>query len=390
MMQPSVNDKTRTQRLLMPLVIVSILPITTEAAMRLLIQLYLKDLASPPILISLSTSLAWLGTLIGSAAWGSLADRRSRRGLLATILIGSAIATCLSAFLPEAGGTLALVFARVALLTGVAPITMAMMSSASTIDVRGRNLSYLSSAREIGFMLGSATAGFLLAMIGYRWSFVLFGLLPLGALPMLGRLGSRLPRPATTRGRAIDLLRTGGLRSLYVGTVLRQMGNTGAGSLIFVYMATLGISSGSMGLLNSLNPTMQVVAMLIFGRVADRIGRRRVFLLGFFLSTVVMVLFAVSRDAAGIAAAFSTLGFAFPALYIGSTAYIGDLVPEEKQGAMLGLFESSRGLGGVLGPLIAGFLVPFTGYRGMFLAMAGLAALGLLLVASGKYQANGE
>ena len=384
-----VQHRPQAQRLLPPLAVLSVLAVTTEAAFRLLIQLYLKDLVASPLVISLSTSLAWLGILMGSAVWGTLSDARGRRRLLATILIGGALAAGLSALLPQSTGTLGLSFARVAMLTGIAPVTMAMMSAASTIDVRARNLSYLSSAREVGFMLGSATAGFVLALLGYRGSFVLFAILPLAALPMLFRLTETGAGGVRTRTRSLSLLRIGGLRSLYLGTVLRQMGNTGAGSLIFVYMATLGISTGSMGLLNALNPTMQIVAMLIFGRLADRIGRRRVFLLGFLLSTVVMVLYAVSRNAAGLAAAFSTLGFAFPALYIGSTAYIGDLVPLEKQGAMLGLFESSRGLGGVLGPLIAGLLVPYTGYRGMFLAMAGLAALGLLLVAAGRHESSG-
>ena len=379
----------QARQLLPPLAVLSVLAVTTEAAFRLLIQLYLKDLAASPLVISLSTSLAWLGILIGSAVWGTLSDTRGRRGLLAAILVGGALAAGLSALLPQSIGTLGLSFARVAMLTGIAPVTMAMMSAASTLDVRARNLSYLSSAREVGFMLGSATAGFVLALLDYRWSFVFFAILPLTALPMVFRLTETEDRAGRTKSRSLSLLRGGGLRSLYLGTVLRQMGNTGAGSLIFVYMATLGISTGSMGLLNALNPTMQIVAMLIFGRLADRIGRRRVFLLGFLLSTVVMVLYAVSRNAAGLAAAFSTLGIAFPALYVGSTAYIGDRVPLEKQGAMLGLFESSRGLGGVLGPLIAGMLVPYTGYRGMFLAMAGLAALGLLLVAAGRHESPG-
>jgi len=374
---------------LLPMALLVVLPFATEAALRLLVQLYLRDLNASTTIISLSTSLCWLGILFGSAFWGVLSDSKGRRLLLSLILVGSAAAVAAGAFLPTVEVTLLLVFVRVALLIGIGPITMAIVSAASSARNRGRSLSYLSALRTGGFMLGSALAGFVLASAGYRWSFVLFAVLPLVSLSALFRSGRGDTANGASRHRTFHLLRRGGLRSLYLGTVFRQMGNTGAGSLIFVYMATLGISPSSSGLLSALNPAMQIAAMLVFGHVADRIGRQRVFLIGFSLSVVVLALFGVSRSAAGIAAGFGLLGVAFPALFIGSASYIGDLVPRARQGAMLGLFESSRGLGGVLGPLIAGSLTPWIGYRGMFLVMAGLAGIGLVFVLLGRHHRVG-
>ena len=43
---------------------------------------------------------------------------------------------------------------------------------------------------------------------------------------------------------------------------------------------------------------------------------------------------------------------------------------------MLGLYESSRGLGGLFGPVI--------GFMGMFLVMAAIAALGFMVMVLGK------
>jgi len=70
----------------------------------------------------------------------------------------------------------------------------------------------------------------------------------------------------------------------------------------------------------------------------------------------------------------------FSSLYAGSTSYIGDRTPMERQGTMFGLFNTSRGIGGVIGPLIAGALTPLIGFRGMFLSMAGIAFLGFMTV----------
>ena len=135
-----------------------------------------------------------------------------------------------------------------------------------------------------------------------------------------------------------------------------------------------------MGMARATNHALQVPAMLLFGQLADRVGRRGIFVLGFGLSALVPVAFGVADSAWGMAAGFLILGVAFSALYVGSTAHIGDRVPAESQGAMLGLYESSRGLGGVLGPLIAGAIAPVVGFRHMFFVMAGIAATGFLLV----------
>jgi hypothetical protein len=57
-------------------------------------------------------------------------------------------------------------------------------------------------------------------------------------------------------------------------------------------------------------------------------------------------------------------------------APIGDRVPHERRGQMLGLYESSRGLGGLVSPVI--------GFMGMFLVMAAIAALGFMVMMLGK------
>jgi MFS family permease len=171
-----------------------------------------------------------------------------------------------------------------------------------------------------------------------------------------------------------------GLTDLYIGTFLRQMAIHGSFSLLFVYMATLGIAPRYMGAVSALNTGTQVIGLIVFGRLADRIGRRRIFMLGFALSAVVPVVFVLASSTLGMALAYVTLGLSFSSLYIGSTAHIGDRVPKDRQGAMMGLYEMSRGGGGIIGPILAGILVPAIGYRGMFLSMAAIAGLGFLVL----------
>ena len=107
-------------------------------------------------------------------------------------------------------------------------------------------------------------------------------------------------------------------------------------------------------------------------------------MLGFFLSAATPLVFVFATSILGMIAGYVTLGIAFSSMYVGSAAYIGDRVPHERHGQMLGLYESSRALGGLFGPVLAGVLTPVIGFKGMFMVMAGIATLAFMVMVFGK------
>ena len=364
--------------LVMPLAAALAASFTAGSAVGMLMQLYLKSRGCSTLIIGLSSSAISLGTFLGTLAFGFLSDRFPRKPLLMAALLGGMGTVATLALLPPPSGALAAVFARAFFSMGLSTVAMSIVSGVSRAAQRGRNLSFVSASRSLGLMLGKLGGGFLLAYLGFRWSFAALAVLPLlGVFFVLAlpETGARRQK----RSSQIAVFRHG-LGGLFLGALLRQLGTNGFFSLIYVYMDTLGIPPELMGSVSALNSGLQVLGMLVFGHLADRIGRRRVFLTGFFLSILVPLIFAFSRGPGGMALGFLTLGIAFSSLYIGSTAYIGDVIPLERQGEMLGLFESSRALGGFLGPILAGAISRAFGLRTMFLCMAGVIAVGFMLV----------
>jgi len=364
----------------LPLIAASSFTFMPQGGLGQLIQLYLGDLHSSPLLISLATSLSYAGILLGSFCWGALSDSCRKKPLLVVLLSACAGSVAVLSLRLPAYGALACVFVTFFMLTGFGPIAMAIISGASTPVNRGRNLSALLSSRSLGLMLGSMVAGFALATLGFRWGFAVFAIFPLVGVFFVSFLGKESRHSPLKRRNRLKGLTGGGLGGLYLATVLRQAGITGAISLIFFYMASLGIPEGTMGMARAANHALQVPALLLFGHMADRLGRKGIFILGFGLSALVPVCFGLANSAWLVTVGFLSNGIGFSALYIGSTAHIGDRVASDSQGTMLGLYESSRGLGGVLGPLVAGAIVPVLGFQRMFFVMAGIAALGFLLV----------
>ncbi|MGB2983870.1 MAG: MFS transporter [Candidatus Bipolaricaulia bacterium] len=350
----------------------------------LVLQLFLKSRGVPTFWIGMVATINAAGMLIGGLVWGPISDHVRRKRLLFFLIIGLSTSIGLLVFLPPTSVILGTSFARALFFTGFGAVTIAIISGSSRAERRGKNLSYVGSARALGFALGAVSSGFLLEWLGFRAALGLATILPLLALAFIARLPAENPVQRAPRSNAWKEALSRGLGDLYLALALRQMAVFGAFALLYIYMDTLGISPSLMGVVASVNTLTQVLALIAFGRLADRIGRRRVFMLGFALSILTPCSFVIVPNIYGMVLGYILLGLSFSSLHVGATAHIGDLVPEERQGQMLGLYESSRGLGGLAGPAVAGVLIPLIDFRGMFLVMAGIASLGFLLMLVGR------
>jgi MFS transporter, DHA1 family, multidrug resistance protein len=357
---------------------------TSVGGLGLIVQLYLQSLDTPLFLISLVATLNSAGMLLGSWLWGTVSDYIKRRRLLAFLTMGLAACIAVLITLPSTNVVLASAVVRSMMFAGVATVSIAVVSASSLPQRRGKNLSYISSARAFGFAAGNILAGFVLDRFGYSPSFILFTLLAIVAFGIVWFLPNENPVQRKEKIGAWKAIFSSGLFDLYLATALRQMAIFGTFALLYVYMESIGIPIALMGVVSASNTATQVLAILLFGWLADRVGRRRIFMLGFFLSAVTPLVFVFATNVPGTIAAYVTLGIAFSSMYVGSAAYIGDRVPHERHGQMLGLYESSRALGGLFGPVLAGVITPVIGFKGMFIVMAGIATLAFMVMVFGK------
>ena len=344
----------------------------------------MKSLGASTFLIGLVATFNSVGLLIGAWLWGTVSDYVKRRRLLAFLALGLAGLIGILTLLPPTGIVLGTAVLRLLFFSGFAVVSIAIISAASRVERRGKNLSYISSARAFGFAIGNVAAGVALELLGFRYAFAVCAILPLIAFALLGFLPSQNPVQPREKLGAWKAIFSAGVADLFVATMLRQMSTFGTFALLYVYMDSIGIAPGVMGAISATNTATQVLALLLFGWLADRVGRRPIFMLGFSLSILTPLAFVFFANVAGMVAGYVLLGLAFSSMYVGATAHIGDRVPHERHGQMIGLYESSRGLGGLFGPVIAGVTVPLIGFRGMFLGMAGIAALGLLVMLVGR------
>lgn len=169
------------------------------------------------------------------------------------------------------------------------------------------------------------------------------------------------------------MLRRAGLGVLFGTVMVDMMGFGIVLPLLPFYAEELGASPRWVTLIIAAFSVTQLLSGPIWGRFSDRVGRRRLLLIGLFASALSYLLFAladnlwlllISRATAG--AAGGTLGIA--------QAYVADSTEGEERARGLGFIGAASGLGIMMGPAIGGYFSRFG------LGAPGYVAAGLCLL----------
>lgn len=119
--------------------------------------------------------------------------------------------------------------------------------------------------------------------------------------------------------------------------------------------------------------------MLTAGRIADVVGRKRVYTAGFVVFTLGLALSSMAEGLWSLVACrvFQAIGGAM--LVSNSNAIIASAFPDQERGKALGLLESVVGAGLMTGPVIGGFLLDLVDWRAIFYARVPIGVLGFVL-----------
>jgi MFS family permease len=144
--------------------------------------------------------------------------------------------------------------------------------------------------------------------------------------------------------------------------------------LYAVWADQFGYSTAILALIFAVYALVLIPALLLFGQLSDRLGRRVVIAFGLGLDVVAMVLFASANGTAWLFAARAVLGLAQGMLSGAATAALAELVPSgaARRAALLATLSQAGGsaagvlIGGVLAqwapnsevtPFVAGIIV---------------------------------
>jgi MFS family permease len=142
---------------------------------------------------------------------------------------------------------------------------------------------------------------------------------------------------------------------LFFGTFLNKFG-TFVLPFLAIYMTRLGYSAAESGLAIAAYGVGTLVACLLGGYLADRIGRRKTIVLSMFSAAAVMLCLSQARGLPMILALSALAGLAGEFYRPASSALLADLVPSGQRVTAFAAYRMAFNAGWAFGPATAGLL----------------------------------
>jgi predicted MFS family arabinose efflux permease len=142
----------------------------------------------------------------------------------------------------------------------------------------------------------------------------------------------------------------------------------------------LGIADAVLGTLVSAYALMVGIFAIISGPISDKIGRRRILLLGTGIMSVALVMHLVVVDYYSFLAVRIFAGMAGGVLSGAAVSYVGDYFPYNRRGWATGWIMSGSAFGQIIGIPLGIVLAGQSGFRAPFLLFAVLMFMAFFLI----------
>jgi len=145
-------------------------------------------------------------------------------------------------------------------------------------------------------------------------------------------------------------------------------------------VADVGEAALWAGLSIGVTPAITAILSPLWGRVADRFGRKLLIERSLVAFVIVMALMAYASEAWHVFALRAALGF-FAGYGALTVAMAAENAPQARIASAIGMVQTAQRLGPAVGPVIGGTVAAIVGIRRAFLVTAGFYVVALLLVA---------
>lgn len=285
-------------------------------------------------------------------------------------------------------------------LTGFCVLTAALTATISDqvpVDQRGYVSGWISAPQAIGIILGVSlvTYVFVGAVVGYAAMAVLLVLL---VLPFLFLPDAVLPKelrqPMTARGVIEGLWISPREHPDFGWTLLSRIlvnfGNA-FGTSLLLYFLEFGLkdpdADDDLLILILIYMVFVIVASLVFGRLSDRLGKRKAFVfLSAAIQGVAALLLAFVPELSAAMVAAGLLGLGYGCFLSVDQALATQVLPDpESRGKDLGIMNIATAVPQAMAPLLgAGIVAALGGFMGLFILSGLFAFAGALAVARVK------
>ena len=334
-----------------------------------LLPLYAESLGASGLWLGLIFAAFPIARVLTTPVFARLSDRKGRKkfisiGLLAYgivsfgfIYTNTVFQLVLMRFLHGLAGALIL------------PIAQAYVGDISPPGEEGKWMGYANAAFFSGFGFGPLMGGVLSEHLGIDAAFLAMGLLSLLAFAItIFFLPEIKPKQSATDYPSFrEMSRSG----MIIGLFLFRFTITLGRSIFFIFLPIL--AANNLGLRPSLVGILLAVYILLmsllgipFGRIADRLSRRLLIVIGCLVSAVFLMVVPLGNTF-GLLLALAVLGSVGSAIAApAASALAVEQGRKYGMGSSIAMFSMALSIGMVVGPIAGGAIADFAGINSAF------------------------
>lgn len=323
-----------------------------------------------------------------SPIWGAVADRRGRRLMVLRAAFGGGVVIALIGLSQNIWEFLALRFTQGA-LTGVVAAATALAISLVPRHRIGTALGLIQMSTFAGNAIGPSLGGFTADHLGYRAGFALSGglFIAAGVITVFFVKEKFVPPPrgasaAGLRGIVSDIRTRGRDRRLLIMMVVlfsAQFGVSVVQPMLPLYVQFIDPTQSTAtvtGIIFTVAGVVAAVSSVVWGRLGDRIGYRRLLIAMALGAGLIYIPQALVMSVVQLIALRGVLGIFDGGLLPSANALIAAQGSTDKpgerssHGTTYGLVNLANGLGFAFGPLTGGIIAATFGLRNVFVVTA--------------------
>jgi DHA1 family solute carrier family 18 vesicular amine transporter 1/2 len=337
-----------------------------------------RRLGASPTIIGLLFASFGVTLLSLSIPMGAVSDRIGRKGPLVGGLAALAGASVLFAFANTLPWLFAARFVQGASDAVTWVVGFALLADLYDANERGRVTGFVMMCTSIGMMVGPTLGGWLYEIGGIRMPFVFVAALALVTMALFVTLEE--PRRHTA-GDIVPVglvLRVPAIAACAVVVVAISSTLSMLEPVLSLRLNVLGVNPGRIGSVFGIAAIVTATMHPICGRLADRLGSRKMTIIGLLMTTGMLPLLAQTWSYRSAIPLYAATAAAWAFVLTPSLAFMGEATSEagvRSFGVSYGLYNLAWGVGLLAGPAIGGFLFERIGFRAVLVAWAPVLAL---------------
>lgn len=331
-------------------------------------------------------SITFLVSAAISPMWGKLADRKGRKTIILRASLGMAIVIgCMS--IVTNVYELLILRALQGIFSGYISNSNTLIATTAPSKNVGKALGTLTTGTVTGNLLGPLIGGVIAQSFGYRLPFLITGILLLSAfvLCLLFVKEDFTPVPKDQQPTFKEVYHQISNPKIIIGmcitTFIIQTANNSINPIISLYVHQLMHGQGKVAFISGLVTAMPGIPSALLasrlGALGDRIGTKRVLIVGLIFATIVYIPQAFVTNVWQLMALRFLVGISNAALLPQVQTILAKESPHEISGRIFGYNQSFMYIGNFAGPLLGSLVSGTLGYAMVFLSTAFLELINL-------------